>query len=182
MRWRGLGSGVVGLAMAVLGQGCGAERVTQAQQPPLPPLPAYSRACESGGQAILVETTAPGELPASLSDPGIIRRRFVVIDVDAVQGARSPGSELRLNFFDDVCLDAEVERVESLPQVGGFLLQGRLLGEPLAEVTIVIGRAGVSAISARGPSGLGERSYGVRYASGATHAAIEFDTRVLRWP
>ena len=75
-------------------------------------------------------------------EPGAIQR-LVRLDPDLLRIARVNADTdkpaiLRLNLFDDVVLDAIVERTG--PTTGGYWLSGRIEGQPLSSVTLVVNR------------------------------------------
>ena len=93
--------------------------------------------------------------PVSL-DATTLRRRVVTMALDRLQRARSsvqskaaslrsgrrdagpaPNATLTLNLFEDVVLTGIVERTEPTFS-GGYSISGRLVGEPMGTLTVVV--------------------------------------------
>ena len=84
-------------------------------------------------------TTATSEAPAA----GALRERRVQIDYEALDTARlrigassDRAAVLQLNLFDDVALSAAVSRTG--PTSAGYWLSGRVKGEPLSSLMLVV--------------------------------------------
>ena len=80
----------------------------------------------------------------SLSDTITLRRRVVTIDFEMLGRARAsaaagtaPSAAVTLNLFDDVVLTGMVERIEPTFS-GGWSVSGRIAGEPLGTMTLVV--------------------------------------------
>ncbi len=108
---------------------------------------------------------------------GVIRGRTVDVDLSQMPGADGRGElpraghELVLNVFDDVVLQARMERSERTER--GMRWVGKLKGKPTSDVVIVI-HDGVMAGSIVSP----EAAYSIRY-NGSSQVVEEIDRSAL---
>lgn len=108
---------------------------------------------------------------------GVVRERAVDVDWSQVPGANGrgelprPGHELLLNLFDDVVVQARMERSERTER--GMTWVGRLKGKLPGDVVIVI-QDGVMAGSIVSPEG----AYSIRY-DGSSQVVEEIDRSTL---
>ena len=137
-----------------------------------PELGAQRPAVQSDG--VFVEIGPPGAASSVIPAPGILRERLVRIDRDRLEAARAVAQApvLRLNLFDDVMLDAVVDRTG--PTSSGYWLSGRIDGWTPGTVTLVVnGDVIVGTVRAAGAS------YAIRSVGSSMYAIRQIDPTAL---
>lgn len=114
--------------------------------------------------------------PSSVSDPTVIRRRWVGVDLEALDAQRrAPADVLIFDFFGEVSLRGVVRRVEN-KSPSHYRLFGTLIGEALSSFTIVVhdGRVTANVLS---PA---QGSFQIRRHPGGGHKVREIDESRFR--
>ena len=122
------------------------------------------------------EVAARSATSESLSDTITLRRRVVTIDFEMLGRARAsaaagtaPSAAVTLNLFDDVVLTGMVERIEPTFS-GGWSVSGRIAGEPLGTMTLVVnGQAVAGTVRTLGGT------YRIRWVGDGMYAISEVD-------
>lgn len=128
-----------------------------------------------GTGSLFVAAESPTASLTTGPDAGVLRERFVRLDHDVLEAARVnagraevPPALLRLDLFDDVALNAVVERAG--PTSAGYWLSGRIEGWDLGSITLVV-NGDVIAGTVRAPSA----TYAIRSVGDGVHAVRQLD-------
>src|SRR5262249_42239549 len=124
----------------------------------------------------LFSAARPSDACGAATDPSVVRRRLVTIDLGLLLHADgSPralgdhGTAVQLNLFEDASFTAVLEELTQTSP-GGYSWSGRLAGIDLSSVVVVVERQVMAAqVSMPGAA------YQVRYAGCGLHAASESD-------
>ncbi len=115
-----------------------------------------------------------------VSGPTVLRARFVNVNFDLLsvptkplEGRAGTRNALRLNFFEDVTLNAVLDRIERRSK-GSFTWFGHVIGTGASQVTLVV-EDGVMAGNIRVPGAF----YQVRYAGGDTHVIYQINAQAF---
>jgi peptidyl-Asp metalloendopeptidase len=105
--------------------------------------------------------------------PAALRGRYVTVDFSRLANLAGPGAErLTLNLFSGTDLTAV--RYETYAAPYGFeVWLGRVEGQPLSQVTLVVGRNIVT-----GNVTVGAASYQIRYAGAGLHSIYQVDPSI----
>ena len=96
----------------------------------------------AGGLFAAAGPASAGSAAVAAGDP-VLRRRLVTLDAGMLERARSTAARraaeptLVLNLFEDAAFHALIES-EAPTFSGGYSLSGRLVGDPLGSVTLVV--------------------------------------------
>ena len=92
---------------------------------------------QTPGAGVFTEVQTPRILqPSALLEPGTLRSRTVRVDVAGLSAARLGRGTLKLNLFQDVVVEARIDRVR--PTRSGYFLSGRPVGADFGEVRLVV--------------------------------------------
>ncbi len=114
------------------------------------------------------------------TDPTVLRARFVHINFGLLSIPTKPSEEqaatinaLRLNLFEDVTVNAVLDRIERRSQ-GSFTWFGHIQGTETSQVALVVERE-VMVGNIRVPGAF----YQVRYAGGGTHVIYQINAQAF---
>lgn len=111
------------------------------------------------------EEVAPDKLDPSDSDTGILRERYVKVDLEALKSDLLAGaSSIRLNLFSDQAIDVTVEKIQKA-SADEIVLTGRIADEPLSSVALAIHHDVVVATV----NPFDEKHFRITYTGGGIH-------------
>ena len=94
-------------------------------------------AAQTPGAGVFTAVQTPQILqPSALLEPGTLRSRTVRVDVAGLAAARLGRETLKLNLFQDVVVEARIDRVR--PTRSGYFLSGQPVGVEFGEVRLVV--------------------------------------------
>ena len=126
-------------------------------------------AAQTPGAGVFTEVQTPRILqPSALLEPGTLRSRTVRVDVAGLAAARLGRETLKLNLFQDVVVEARIDRVR--PTRSGYFLSGQPVGVEFGEVRLVV----------NGPVVVGtvvtpEARFTIRWGGAGRHLVREVD-------
>ena len=126
-------------------------------------------AAQTPGAGVFTAVQTPQILqPSALLEPGTLRSRTVRVDVAGLAAARLGRETLKLNLFQDVVVEARIDRVR--PTRSGYFLSGRPVGVDFGEVRLVV----------NGPVVVGtvvtpEARFTIRWGGAGRHLVREVD-------
>ena len=91
-----------------------------------------------------------GEPPATLKERGVRRVRPVEINLNLFDRSKALPLHIEMNFFPDVNISVQWDRVETVNQPSGFMWTGSVSGTPGGHAAIVISGSTVSGNISRG--------------------------------
>ena len=92
---------------------------------------------QTPGAGVFTAVQTPQILqPSALLEPGTLRSRTVRVDVAGLAAARLGRETLKLNLFQDVVVEARIDRVR--PTRSGYFLSGQPVGVEFGEVRLVV--------------------------------------------